>query len=1024
MSLKKVISILLVLPLLPQNVWASGDSVSKLMKTISKKEALDKTDKDLTLCPIPDPHDAELAIFRKIKDELSTPEMCLEQFTPSTAQQKPLENERQVCECLYETKGKDTIADDILSNSKQKKDFDTFALSIAIDIQNAKIKNIKNGTQFQATFLLGDQEGTYNLNGTEDVVMKPGKDAKDMARVGLGPMGIAGIQDYMSEIDNDHIDSKQKEEISEYVGSKVAVPTLDPKILGEENQAGKDDFRNGVCVSPKEYLAFNAIPRSNIFYEDLAKTDVFVEEDWDMVGLRKKISKAVKEKDKESVAKIGARINFLNRNPLIKNLFAANETNTNLFEHVDPKTHKEILDNKTVWSKLPGLKKKLFETIKELRPKTSCQTSNKYSCIEKIAKENNLKAFRDKMKELYITNDQTANDVYLLTNWQSKAELLNAIIKPSYMKNYELLPRSAQGINNFLHSMYGAEPSEVCKMDETTSAKKVIEPKKCYEIYSKFCSLTRMANTERIVSETEGEALDWMDDLQPDIDKNKKYEDFNARACHTKRILGDEVRERIKTTIPGLASIVDKLPKEGDFFEFAKVVCQDAKDFCLPENKDLLYARFLQVYPNSKTVDDGDIKAFSAFILDNDTLKGGLSETAVKETGRTDAVEAKRKNKKIKEEIEKQASTAKKSKDKRPFDIFDGVLEPVSEYSSPLGSYASAPSKSSHNVVNDLMDTFGLGRGNNADLNDQSSAHPFVPGPVAPYVPSASYPAQFAQAEQGLNEATKHKTDVEEDLKETKQEYKNSKDDVERRDLENRITMLERALAEKDGTVDEYKKMLKELKDQKQESSEKVAVKDKKSSLDNSSSDQEKSKNNFQSTPNGFDQDSLNNIRSQASIRDNSNFSGSSLNNAKTPVRNSKNAQAIAINDALLKKYELSYDGADTNGVILINQDKELSKKSSELLLKAQNGNNLPLKVSNEVYSGIESRSQETLNKYILAHISSNSTVTKVSVSSPGKMDLQFYAIKLEGKVVLQPIRKASLGDLKRELDGLDGQNR
>jgi len=111
------------------------------------------------------------------------------------------------------------------------------------------------------------------------------------------------------------------------LGQKIDQALRDTKITPPDlGLISQPDFQPGQCVGPKEFIAKNQFPSENEFYLGLA-TEKFDESNWDYDTLEKRLIELTKNetKNEASIANLEMRMKYLNRNPFIKNFFAAKD---------------------------------------------------------------------------------------------------------------------------------------------------------------------------------------------------------------------------------------------------------------------------------------------------------------------------------------------------------------------------------------------------------------------------------------------------------------------------------------------------------------------------------------------------------------------------------------------------------------------------------------------------------------------------------------------------------------------------
>lgn len=138
---------------------------------------------------------------------------------------------------------------------------------------------------------------------------------------------------------------------------------------------------------------------------------------------------------------------------------------------------------------------------------------------------------------------------------------------------------------------------------------------------------------------------------------------------------------------------------------------------------------------------------------------------------------------------------------------------------------------------------------------------------------------------------------------------------------------------------------------------------------------------------------------------------------AAGPVSKGTKTSAAAgkMNEALLAKYGVSVPASSTGSIVLA-EDREAKQLP---ILRDANAQVVPLNVSPAMYEKIKKKDLGTLEKIYEEKLKDlSSTIVKISVRAEGQKDaLEFYAIKENGKVVFQPVRKFKRTNLINEIN-------
>ncbi|MFA5584422.1 MAG: hypothetical protein WDA09_09415 [Bacteriovoracaceae bacterium] len=120
------------------------------------------------------------------------------------------------------------------------------------------------------------------------------------------------------------------------------------------------------------------------------------------------------------------------------------------------------------------------------------------------------------------------------------------------------------------------------------------------------------------------------------------------------------------------------------------------------------------------------------------------------------------------------------------------------------------------------------------------------------------------------------------------------------------------------------------------------------------------------------------------------------------------------INSALLSKYGITVQESDSNVQVALDRE---SGQISQLLTNASKSD-IGLEVSKVEYDKFKNNDLNALNQLYEDRIEMlESDVVKLMIHAEGvEESLEFYAIKEDGKVVFQPVRKSKLSDLQNAL--------
>lgn len=893
-----------------------------------------------------------------------------------TSSLKAFRSDVAVCECLAVKEKLD----------HPDKDFSLKASEALVSLQNARTKAFRNDLVFQASIIAPQVQSVYVRSRDTTV------DTGDKINISI------------QEKRNDRIfraspgaDVVKLHEFFGVVDKKQKNPNYD------ENLFIKQDKKKGQCIESREYLAFNTIPKSDDFFNSLRSmnTENFNEKDWDFDELGATIGL---EKDKSKREEIKARLRFLSRNPLIRNLFSVNK-NDLAESGASPERTEEVNIN-PAWAQLPSFKKDLFKIIKTLSPDMNCTQDSGRGCLDKISNSQKIAEYRKQLGVFFGANSNPHMADLLV--WENERKIIKEMVDPFYLKNNDSkwmnFPRSQRSLDQFLQSSEGLSTKGCYGFDIVKNHE--VDPKKlnsCLNTFSKYCPFLQVAvsqnssdNSTKAESEFDEseENYAWVSDLEADIDKNDKMKDFNDAVCNTKRKMDPNKK-------PAGMRLSDSLT----FNEFKIEYC---KNKC-PENSSLL-SEYLNMYPqlSDSSVDidtEIEIKAFASYIKDNSAVKpiekSDYNEMATTKVSTTDRV----------------TSVSRSSERLRKLNEFADALAGVANSNGSTDSSSGGFFDSLKNILPSFSTP--------ESADNSASGYNSYQGVTAT---TAGTEAKATEISSKMSDENDEENELKEKLSDTQEQLRNAKHQNEKQELKDRMAMLEQRLKDlkdkdkdKDEAIAKYQKMIDTIKNN--------------STADNSQDDTNSARSKrapgsagedaAQTATNNKSQNNNQNnqVTGSSSATQNDNNSVSSNKAASTSFGSHSSApsdrsKSNSLNDVLLAKYGIVVDGKE-NGQVILGKDKE-PKDLMKLEVATKTGQGLELKnVSLDVYSGFESKNDETLKSYVKMVESMPAQVVKVSVSTPGRSQvLQFYAIKESGKVVFQPIRTASLKNLKSELEG------
>lgn len=301
-------------------------------------------------------------------------------------------------------------------------------------------------------------------------------------------------------------------------GVKQILQKLNVSLVMNNDLFIEPAFKPNQCVGFREFQAFKQLPSGSVI-NDLQK-ETFNEEDWDVETLKKKVSPKLSS-DENNILK--ARIAFLYRNPLIKNIMSAQTSNTHGDDSLEAVV-KQKLKNK----------QDLYNILKISSIPAVCRFSKdvEMDCDTESLDKEGLSKYKKNMQEFFST-PEIAEAVKV----EAEIDLLKELKKLEE-------PESLTEIDLPLdHDSIMQSFKESTKKDPKTCIRSDSNIEECASILALYCqkidsvkdrvrSGDYRAKGSRVWHPSEIASRNY---FNPDIERNKEFDDFNNKICRTKR---------------------------------------------------------------------------------------------------------------------------------------------------------------------------------------------------------------------------------------------------------------------------------------------------------------------------------------------------------------------------------------------------------------------------------------------------------------------------------------------------------
>lgn len=859
-------------------------------------------------------------------------------FNPSTTSNQlyDLENDEKVCDCLssrFDIKFQDLTKASSEEIAKRDEKISQGKLLAALWELQKKYARKRDALLIEA-HLVNDKERfklLYNATLTTETIEG---------------LKTAVQEEFKGKVSDEFL-NKSLEMVDNFTGQDSSSRTIMASF--NKRNSSKDS-----CFPFSEYLKISMVPDSPAFWNELLENKDFPknEDSWNYDGLAFLYSVS-QGQERE---RIGAKLNFLNRNPTLKTIFSYGK---------------------------PEEKKEAYKALRDsLKPTKECIIAN--NCQSKfISSGGDLQ--RD-LKNIYKNRETTAT--------VSGATYVDVL---SDIGDVSLAAYSKPNLHalRFAYSQDGMLYNEC---NETTEGSKKVAL--CSDYFENYCAEVKAGRGDLRHTLDQNDKLgaynnDWMDDLEPDPRKNHGYLKFQDQMC----------RQMIRT-LPGSQNKVN-------FYGYKKDIC--SKINCSNISDSDLFKRFIQETEDSGLLlaDNGllvpDTQGFGALArasADNRLASQELSDREVDDIGQTGS-------------LSYMGNPANKPRTQSIDDILNQITSPLSGTAPGLTDIATAneiknTSIFSDDGMQDLVPEIGTNLLGSETVNNLPS---FSPGYVA-HDDSSTEALNDARNE--LNQLKKQEAAIKNEITQVKTEIQ-SGGNSDNRALEMRLENLEKLLAEKEKSAKGYQDLISKLVEQQTNSQNRQEKAPSTVAASPGTSEAPKKVSSNSTVASGrpqLSEESNIQQRSPASVESFSTSSSAMGGGSVGSFSSVSKAAASSrgkINSALLSKYGIMVQENTSSPVSVA---AEADGARFQLMSSFKEAANIPVEVPLKAFEKFKSNDLTALQELYKDSIKDmGEGVVKLLVSSEGSNEtLEFYAIKEDGKVVFQPIRKHTLSVLRSTL--------
>ena len=754
-----------------------------------------------------------------------------------------------------------------------------------------------------------------------------------------------------------------QEQFDYTIENLIAAKAMEDKGPAILNVLQDGEVEGESCVPMKDFLLINSFPENNTFWHLF--TEDFYPHQWKSDDLALNYTVSITDKDKEIHA---SKIEFLEKNPLIKLIFNSDDQEAAKKVYNIMRKHMSGLKGECSSGATDGCR---TEFTRKRMSAYHNEMKNLFNTpeIQRLVSRQRHKAVKDYIEKL-ISDTSQKLDINTLNHWAAN--------------KFKVDVPSCTAANNIGYSPgYSTDFSQI-KLDLNYSYRDAFKetcerelPRYCELVGKGSNSLLSMGATAGYTRQEKANLDDLLnriaDDMNPDPSKNMSYSTFSHRVCN------------------GHFRIHDS--KSVNFNEFRERRCGKNSGSELCKNKKELYRLFAKGEIDHQRNDDFDS---SSAYADYSNTGAEVQNLSNEDRNRFEKVGGSL----------GQALGMSHSHEKNNFELNDimGIKE--------LG-------------IVDVQDSVDTGI---EAFNDTTSSF------VSNYVNNA-FQTDYNYA---LANARETKQELDEEIRATKEIIAVNKERLARphttqnfrSEIESKVKMLETMLAEREKTAQEYQEIIAKLIDG-QNNAEPTPVSSSPQMLASQQMKSEGPQEDVRSaaptrtatiTSTGskpeFSEDTS---RAPASVEAFSTSGGAkggggalgSLGSTSF-ASGASSGRKGAINSALLSKYGITIQESDSS--VQVAPDKERSQ-ISQLLTNASKSD-VGLEVSKVEFDKFKNYDVNALNELYQEKIEMlDSEVVKLMIHTEGEDEsLEFYAIKEDGKVVFQPVRKNRLSDLQNAL--------
>lgn len=497
-------------------------------------------------------------LFKDITDEAN---VCFSKKIPLSerakfSEEQLLKADAELCKCLSASKftSIQELMKDGLKKSNGFRTNEDIQKDVKENILNmvAKVATLQDGMMFQSHMLFGGDSkisksrsvinsATYSGNFINTLFKNGGAAVETIKangnKMAMKAIDVSGRGSMMPAVLGMNEHKKENNALKPIITkalSQIELKTNSVELLAEP------EFAPGQCMGAKEYFSYMQFPMDKQFYGSLRDETTFDPKRWDFKALenRLKVLATTNDRNEAEVTDIKLRLRFLYRNPLMKNLFSADDDYDDYAaaKKLDSakKGHLESI-SKTI---LPRKKQELFEIIKNhVAPKDPACFNKPFACRNNAIK--NVSSYDNEIKKFF--NDP---GVSVLTTAQAEksamAEVNNLIENPIPP---QVLPTSQKELEEqVFRNMWGngaPHPNE-CSLAESMHEGKELNPA-CVYTYSSYCPMLdkvkdQVANNALDVTRISRDlSLETTNLYEPDIEKNNDLKISNNQLCNFKR---------------------------------------------------------------------------------------------------------------------------------------------------------------------------------------------------------------------------------------------------------------------------------------------------------------------------------------------------------------------------------------------------------------------------------------------------------------------------------------------------------